>query len=361
MFYLDTKVLQIGMSIYEVREGTLEAVHRLHSYASRNPLVNITIFNKSEFDFSSYRSNSNFSIERISHESLYATMTRINTERFSHVWWVNDDDFFEIIEIDTLKNLDADTLYLPNMFFRDARGITPISWSDLLTTKTLSESYMAYWKIGAPLIFSILPVKVFREWVTFVSADPLHLPHLDTQLNVLASLTQNKDVRPQFSYVYGTENWQDSASIVASARRHLVSQSMNPNFLHVMNLVRNIENVALVTSTYLHQPEILTRDLMKVLLIQFGPYQKGKRAWIYRKLLPQRLRLRLILRNQSLEFRVFLRNYNYQARCFIAGAINIKSREHLRILLLRQEVQEALSVPKVKFEFWQEMLWVKTR
>ena len=347
-----TKV-QIGMSIMNFRKRTLENVAKLYEYSQQNPTLSIVIFNKSGKSIDGYANTPNFRLIDIEIESLYATMLRLEEFEWSHCWWVNDDDYFEIRDFGFLNNLQEDQLYLPRMEIVSDFETKVVDWGKFVKQQDPVDSYLAYWDLGAPLIFTIIPRSVFLEWSRFVDLDPFHLPHLDTHLNVLSSLIPNKTVVNGVRYAYGTENWQDPESIAQSAMRWAVWQSMDTNYIFTMNLVRNIENIALINSSYTGNE---LERILRILLRQFSPFQNGKRAWLFRNLIPERVRYRIILRDNDLSFKQYCYKYPMPVRRFLTGATNITSTRQLGKILGQPHFFNALLVPSEKYSFWQSTI-----
>ena len=345
--------LQIGMSIMNFRKRTIENVAKLYEYSQHNPTLSIVIFNKSGRSINGYANTSNFRIIDIEIESLYATMLRLEEFEWAHCWWVNDDDYFEIRDFSFLTNLNEGQLYLPHMEIVSDHETKVVDWGRFAKQVKPVDSYLAYWDLGAPLIFTIIPRSVFLEWSRFVNLDPFHLPHLDTHLNVLASLIPVKKVISGVKYAYGTENWQDPISIANSATKFALLQSMDSRFVITMNLVRNIENIALINSCY---TGVDSKSIIRKLLRQFSPFQNGRRAWLLRNVCSERIRYRTILRESDLNFKLYCEGYPVAVRRFLAGATNITSTRQLGKILEQPHFFNALLVPSEKYSFWQSTI-----
>ena len=268
----NTSMVHVGMSIVNLRPQTLDNLKKLYEWASSCKYITVTIFNKSGSQLISIEASRNFRIIETGYEDLYTTMSRLEVSQCTHIWWVNDDDYFDTSNLDAFKSLTPETLYLPNMVVVSDFDKGVIDWTDLVSQRQPVDQYLSYWKIGAPLIFSILPVSTFNIWVKFVSRDPFHLPHLDTQLNLLASVVKQKILLTDFTYHYGTQNWQDVKSVNESAVRYALEQSMDPNYIFTMNLVRNIENVCIIVSYFNETKGKNLRPLLSALLdLPSGP------------------------------------------------------------------------------------------
>jgi hypothetical protein len=347
-----TKV-QIGMSIMNFRKRTLDNVAKLYEYSQQNPTLSIVIFNKSGKAIDGYANTPNFRLIDIQIESLYSTMLRLEEFEWAHCWWVNDDDYFEIRDFGFLNNLKEGQLYLPHMEIVSDFETKVVDWDKFVKQQDSVDSYLAYWDLGAPLIFTIIPRSVFLDWSRFVILDPFHLPHLDTHLNVLTSLIPKKTVVGEVRYAYGTENWQDPESIAQSAMKWAVWQSMDTSYIFTMNLVRNIENIALINSSYTGND---LERILRRLLRQFSPFQNGKRAWLFRNLIPERVRYRIIVRENDLSFKQFCDKYPMPVRRFLTGATNISSTRKLGKILSKPIFFNSLLVPSEKYSFWQSTI-----
>ena len=348
----NTSMVHIGMSILNLRPQTLDNLKKLYEWAASCDYLTVTIFNKTESEFISFDASSNFRIIEMGYEDLFTTMTRLEISQCTHVWWVNDDDYFDATNFDAFKNLNSDTLYLPSMEVVSDFGTGLIDWTDLISQYQPADQYLSYWKIGAPLIFSILPVSTFRSWVNFVSRDPFHLPHLDTQLNLLASLVERKIHLADFTYHYGTQNWQDVKSVIASANRYAVEQSMDSNYIFTMNLVRNIENVCIIVSYFKENKRKIPNSLLAAVLDQFGPFQNGRKAFIYKTFLPAWVRSKIIMHNLDFEAKKYFGGTTHRIRALLIGAVNFRRPEELQVYFEDSEVFNALLVPQMKQNFW---------
>ena len=344
--------VHIGMSVLKIRPRTLENIRKLHNIALNSKHVKVSIFNKTQENFAGFSGLPNFEIIKRDYEGLYATMALLDLTGCSHVWWVNDDDYFAVTDLKSLESFKDGVLYLPKMKVVGEFTNNTIDWADLISQDNASNMYLAYWRIGAPLVFSVLPVFTFSSWVSFVEKDPFQLPHLDTQLNLLASLVVKKESTDHFEYQYGTENWEDSESVSVSAKNYALAQSLNSSYIFTMNLVRNIENICIVNHHYRIMKESVPEDLMATLLNQFGPYQNGGRAFVIKNFLPRWIRSRIILTGMPDEFKCFIRRHPDPARSFLLGSVNFRTSQQVKFFLDNFNVFSALLVPDAKKEFW---------
>jgi hypothetical protein len=348
--------VHIGMSIVNLRSNTLQNLKKLYEWAAACDFITVTIFNKTGSTIDSFGDSKNLSVVILENEDLYTTMSRLDLSQSTHIWWVNDDDYFGAQDLSRLANLQPETLYLPNMEIISDFKRGKIDWTNLMAQSQPEDFYLAYWKIGAPLIFAVLPVSVFNRWVHFVRRDPFHLPHLDTQLNLLAALVDRKEILEGFDYHYGTENWQDVRSVNESARKHALGQSMDPNYVYTMNIVRNIENICIVVSNYKDSKAKIPYKLMLTLLNQFGPFQNGRRAYIYKKFYPISIRAKIILQNIDDEAKGYLMNFPRRTRALLLGAVNFSHHNQILEYFDEATVFESLLVPDTKRDFWRAEL-----
>jgi hypothetical protein len=97
-------------------------------------------------------------------------------------------------------------------------------------------------------------------------------------------------------------------------------------------------------------------EILRRLLRQFSPFQNGKRAWLFRNLIPERFRYRIILRENDLGFKQYCYKYPMPVRRFLTGATNITSTRQLGKILSQPSFFNSLLVPSAKYSFWQSTI-----
>jgi hypothetical protein len=87
--------VHIGMSIVNLRSNTLQNLKKLYEWAAACDFITVTIFNKTGSTIDSFGDSKNLSVVILENEDLYTTMSRLDLSQSTHIWWVNDDDYFE--------------------------------------------------------------------------------------------------------------------------------------------------------------------------------------------------------------------------------------------------------------------------
>ena len=345
------------MSILTERPRTLENLRYLYEFSKHNLLFDFVIFNKSELDLGEFSESPNFSIQNVPPESLYFTMTRLSLDENTHILWLNDDDEFSLPTSLSLQTLGENTVVYPEMIIHTTSRDMKISW-DLITTKERDvDRFLGYWNVAAPLFFCIIPRKVFGIWAEYIRSLPIHLPHLDTQLNLLVSIQQHSFFTPEFKYTYGAENWESEEKLWKSSLKYAHHLGKDDDFVHCMRMIRNIDNLCLLIA-YSNVDDVkVSNTLIRAVLRQFGPLQNGKRAWIVRNLFPLGFRRRyLFSKIEDLDFLKFIEKLPLVFQDFFLGAKLLKRPEDLLFIISTNSAGSVLQVPDAMISHWKRCL-----
>ncbi len=352
-----TKV-RIGMSIVSIRSNTLKNLNYLYDFAELNPEIEIDIFNKTGKPFEDLRAKSNFRVHITDLENLYQTMSRLELESVSHVLWLNDDDAFSLPSNESLKLLSNHSVAFPEMSILTSEKITKIDWRPIFASTSKRDAFKNYWNTASPLFFCITPVEVFRVWISYFKDMELHLPHLDTQLNVLLAIQEDRLMLPNFTYTYGAENWESPEKLVESSLRFSRAFRRRDDFIYCMEIIRNIDNVC-VLSAYSTACDIpIPKDLMREVLLQFSPMQNGRPSRIFfkmiiRNLLPIFFLRRLILyRMKDAARKSFILGLPKESLDFFLGSRILRSPHDLLAELEKENMADILMVPESMIRSW---------
>ncbi len=349
------------MSILSQRPRTLSNLRYLHEFAKENPLFDIVIFNKSELDLREFSESPNFSIRKVPMESLYLTMTRLSLEGNTHVLWLNDDDEFSLPSSLSVHALGRNTILYPDMTIRTTAMDSKVSWNTIAKAESDVDRFLAYWNIAAPLFFCIVPKSIFGVWIEYIRGLPIHLPHLDTQLNLLVSIQREVSFSSEFKYVYGAENWESKEQLWKSSLMYANQLGKNSDFIFCMNVIRNIDNLCLLIAYSKSIDVNVSSRLIQAVLRQFGPLQNGKRAWVIRNVFGLKTRRRYLLSKiDDPEFRRFVGELPVEFLDFFIGAELLKKPKHLLSIITRNSAGGVLQVPEAMISHWRRCLTEKT-
>jgi hypothetical protein len=341
------------MSILSERPRTLDNLRYLHKFSKQNSLFDFVIFNKSELDLAEFSNSPNFSIQSVPTESLYFTMTRLSLEGTTHILWLNDDDEFSLPTSLSLQSLGANAVVYPVMTIHTTSRDMKISWDLIARGERDVDRFLGYWNIAAPLFFCIIPRKVFGIWIEYIRSLPIHLPHLDTQLNLLVSIQPNSYFSSDFKYTYGAENWESKEQLWKSSVKYANQFGKGEDFVHCMKMIRNIDNLCLLVA-YSNVDDMRVSDaLIRAVLRQFSPLQNGKRSWIVRNFYPLTLRRRYLLSKiDDMDFYRFIESLPLLYRDFFLGSKLLKRPQDLLSVLSAEAAGAALQVPDGLISHW---------
>jgi hypothetical protein len=349
--------IRVGMSILSKRPRTLDNLRYLYEFSKQESLFDFVIYNKSELDLREFSESPNFSIQKVPFESLYLTMTRLSLDGNTHTLWLNDDDEFSLPTSLSLLALGENTVIYPEMTLHTTARDIKISWDLIAKGERDVERFLAYWNIAAPLFFCIIPKRIFEIWIGYIRSLPIHLPHLDTQLNLLVSIQPQLFFSTEFKYTYGAENWESEEQLLKSSLMHAEQFGKDVDFVFCMKIIRNIDNLCLLMAYSDVSDVDVSPELVRAVLRQFGPMQNGKRAWVVRNLFPLRFRRRyLFSKIEDLDFQKFLVKLPLAFQDFFLGAKLLKRPEDLLLIISNNSAGSVLQVPDEMIHHWKRCL-----
>lgn len=352
----------VGMSVLSVRSATMQNLNYLFEFSKLNANFKVQIFNKSGSALGNFPNTLNFNIQPVVYEDLYETMARLDLKEFSHVVWLNDDDIFTLPSDVDLTYLEYDSVAYPTMSIRTSTKELKIDWQPIFHSKSETEAFKNYWRTASPLFFCILPVRLFRIWIDYVKKMEIHLPHLDTQMNILAALQKNRKMLPNFTYAYGAENWETPEKLEASSIGFSRAFNKSDDFIYCMELIRNIDNVCILSAYSTAFKVSIPESLLRVVLLQFSPLQNGRASRVIFKSIVRNL-LPVYLRRQILLFMMVDRNRKgfylrlpIELLDFFLGSRILKTPNDLLEELSRENIAEFLMVPDSMLAIWRQYL-----
>ena len=348
----------VGMSVVSIRPKTMQNLDYLFEFSRTNIDFEIQVFNKSGVPLGNFPKTSNFSIQPVNYESLYQTMARLDLEGFSHVLWLNDDDSFTLPSEADLSVLDYNSVVYPEMSICTSTRELAVDWRPIFQSRSRTEAFENYWATASPLFFCMLPVNLFRVWIDYIEKMEIHLPHLDTQFNLLAVIQEDRHMLSNFSYSYGAENWETSEKIIESSNRYSRELGKGDDFFYCMELIRNIDNVCIL-GHYASAFEIdISESLLRAVLLRFGPLQNGRASrvifkMIVRNLFPMFLRRQLVLfRITDFNRKAFYSSLPLELIDFFLGSKVLRTPGELLEELSKEKIVECLMVPESMIANW---------
>ena len=358
----DLSKVRIGMSVLNIRSNTIKNLKYLQNFARLNQGIEVEIFNKTGESLGDLQNTENFNLYATQFEDLYQTMSRLDLESVSHVLWLNDDDSFLLPDSAGLSKLACDSVAYPDMSILTSERLIKIDWQPIFLSTSMKNAFRNYWKIASPLFFCIIPVDLFKVWINYVNEMDLHLPHLDTQLNVLVAIQDKRQMIDNFSYTYGAENWETSEKLIESSLRFSRAFKKSDDFLYCMEIIRNIDNVCILSAYASEFKTAIPRNFLREVLLQFSPLQNGRSSRIFFKIiirnwLPVSLRRRLILfRMKDRKRKSFFLGIPKDSIDFFLGSKILRTPKDLLAELSKENMAALLMVPESMMICWQTHL-----
>jgi hypothetical protein len=340
------------MSVLEIRDKTLENIGYLCKLATQNSTIEVTVFNKTKSTLLDAAAPDNLKVIETPKESLYQTMARLRIGDDSHVIWLNDDDDFHFFDLSDLSKLEKLELKVPLMKLVTSSGSRELFTHDLIKAKSSTERYVAYWKNPVTLIFGVMPGKIFNTWTNYLEAIPVHLPYLDTQLNVLLCLSTKVTATDAYIYNYGGHNWENYDVQMQNLRRHAKFLHLDEESALSFDHARKIDDLA--SCRFARKRGLKgTRKLEKRLLSQFTPIQGLGKNLLLRNLGTRSMRRQHI---QKIPYPCHQNEFNQKLplklREILTGVRTLRHSKHLASALAEPGVARAMHLPQELIDFW---------
>jgi hypothetical protein len=348
--------LVIGMSVLEIRDNTMKNMRYLQKLAEENSAIEIIVFNKTQIDLIGEVTFNNLQVIETPKESLYETMAKLSVKDDSHIIWLNDDDEFCLSVFDDFLSACSTTTLLPKLRMVTTGGEELVDWRTFVSAAKPHHRYNAYWGIAAPLIFSFIPGRLFNTWISYINDLPVHLPHLDTQLNVLVCLSNKVEIARGYTYVYDARNWESSEKQILNAERHAKFLGLDESSVGAFAFARRIDDVAIVK--YAQNKGLTnTNKLEKRLLSQFTPIQGAGKNFLLRNFGTRAMRRRHIQEIPTPSFQnEFIVNIPRRLQEIFTGVQTLRSARNLASALSEPGVAKSMRLPQELIDFWVKTL-----
>lgn len=249
---------------------------------------------------------------------------------------LHDDDSWTgpLVPSTILADSRSHELVLPAMFTPLGEGSVDNTNAQFLARRSPGSSPKVKMSDMArhpfPVMFAYTPAVAWNCWREFIASRPIHLPHMDWQLNFAAAALATRICRAELAYVRDSSTWSDRCTSQLTLARMYGDIGLSPQTAQLDSLLSDLHTLALtgylpITSTGREQAtefalaKIRDRSRRLARLLRFLPTSVGR--FVSQRAYAQGM------------FSVDLEHHSHLSQ-FYLGRVSVRSVEDVRERLL---------------------------